>query len=102
MQFNGHATGNVDGELEALAWCGGHVKHVLGYRVHVHTVHGVAGHLKHNWLPRYGLSLLPLVAGAAAHTLRTRRAMAVMVVLGALVLVPLVVATGWPTTRGGH
>ena len=50
---------------------------------------------------RYGLSLLPLLAAAAAHTYRTRRAMAVMVVLGVLVLIPVVVATGWPTTRGG-
>jgi hypothetical protein len=51
---------------------------------------------------RYGLSLLPLVAAAAASTYRTRRAMTVLMVLGCLVFIPLVVATGWPTTRAGH
>jgi hypothetical protein len=48
---------------------------------------------------RYGLSLLPLLFVAGAATYRTRRAMAVLAVLGAVLLVPLVIATGWPTTR---
>jgi hypothetical protein len=48
---------------------------------------------------RYGLSLLPLLAAAGAATYRTRRAMAALVVLGLLTLVPLMIAILYPTTR---
>jgi hypothetical protein len=48
---------------------------------------------------RYGLSLLPLLAAGAAATYRTRRAMAALLGLGVLLLVPLMIAIGYPTTR---
>jgi hypothetical protein len=64
VQLHGDATGNVDGEFEALVWGGGHVKDVFGDGVHVQAVHGVAGHLKHDWLTRVPASAL--VEGVAA------------------------------------
>lgn len=48
---------------------------------------------------RYGLSLVPLLAAAAASTYRTRRAMVVLGSLLLMVLIPSLVALLYPATR---